>query len=125
MVAVTSRRLLLVTVPVATALHLLSSRSCSSSRSASPSPTCGSTRQLRQPAALVTGPSCRRGQLIGSSPVALALRADGGAALLAVMSPSDALGFDAASYLISALLLLSVRGRSPAAPEQDTKGSAR
>jgi Major Facilitator Superfamily len=45
-----------------------------------------------------------------------------GAALLTVMSPPYALGFDAASYLISALLLLSVR--RPFArprPEQDPR----
>jgi len=48
--------------------------------------------------------------LIGSSgQVALLCAPTAGAALLAVMSPSYALGFDAASYLISALLLLSIR----------------
>jgi MFS family permease len=61
--------------------------------------------------------------LIGSSAqVALLCGPTAGAALLAVMSPSYALGFDAASYLISALLLLSIR--QPFArprPEQDTK----
>ena len=48
--------------------------------------------------------------LIGSSgQVALLCAPTVGAALLTVMPPSYALGFDAASYLISALLLLSVR----------------
>jgi hypothetical protein len=48
--------------------------------------------------------------LIGSSgQVALLCAPTAGAALLAVMSPPYALGFDAASYLISALLLLSIR----------------
>jgi MFS family permease len=48
--------------------------------------------------------------LIGSTgQVALLCAPTAGAALLAVMSPSYALGFDAASYLISALLLLSIR----------------
>jgi MFS family permease len=48
--------------------------------------------------------------LIGSSAqVALLCAPTAGAALLAVMSPSYALGFDAASYLISALMLLSIR----------------
>lgn len=48
--------------------------------------------------------------LIGSSAqVALLCAPTAGAALLTVMSPSYALGFDAASYLISALLLLSIR----------------
>ena len=48
--------------------------------------------------------------LIGSSAqVALLCAPTIGAALLAVMRPSYALGFDAASYLISALLLLSIR----------------
>ncbi len=48
--------------------------------------------------------------LIGSAgQVALLCAPTAGAALLAVMSPSYALGFDAASYLISALLLLSIR----------------
>jgi len=48
--------------------------------------------------------------LIGSSgQVALLCAPTAGAALLAVMPPSYVLGFDAASYLISALLLLSIR----------------
>jgi hypothetical protein len=48
--------------------------------------------------------------LIGSSgQVALLCAPTAGAALLAVMAPPYALGFDAASYLISALLLLSIR----------------
>ena len=48
--------------------------------------------------------------LIGSSAqVALLCAPTAGAALLTVMSPSYVLGFDAASYLISALLLLSIR----------------
>lgn len=61
--------------------------------------------------------------LIGSTgQVALLCAPTAGAALLAVMSPSYALGFDAASYLISALLLLSIR--RPFArpqPEQDPR----
>ncbi len=59
--------------------------------------------------------------LIGSSgQVALLCAPTMGATLLTVMSPPYALGFDAASYLISALLLLSIR--RPFArpqPEQD------
>ena len=59
--------------------------------------------------------------LIGSSgQVALLCAPTIGAALLTVMKPPYALGFDAASYLISALLLLSIR--RPFArprPEQD------
>ena len=48
--------------------------------------------------------------LIGSSgQVALLCAPTVGAALLTVMSPSYTLGFDAASYLMSALLLLSIR----------------
>src|SRR5690242_15669917 len=48
--------------------------------------------------------------LTGSSAqVALLCAPTAGAALLTVMPPSYALGFDAASYLISALLLLSIR----------------
>ena len=48
--------------------------------------------------------------LIGSSgQVALLCAPTIGAALLTVMSPSYTLGFDAASYLMSALLLLSIR----------------
>jgi hypothetical protein len=48
--------------------------------------------------------------LIGSSgQVALLCAPTIGAALLTVMSPSYTLGFDAASYLTSALLLLSIR----------------
>jgi Major Facilitator Superfamily len=48
--------------------------------------------------------------LIGSSgQVALLCAPTAGAALLTVMSPPYALGFDAVSYLISALLLLSIR----------------
>jgi hypothetical protein len=48
--------------------------------------------------------------LIGSSgQVALLCAPTVGAALLTVMSPSYTLGFDAASYLTSALLLLSIR----------------
>ena len=48
--------------------------------------------------------------LIGSSgQVALLCAPTVGAALLTVMSPSYTLGFDAASYLASALLLLSIR----------------
>jgi predicted MFS family arabinose efflux permease len=48
--------------------------------------------------------------LIGSSgQVALLCAPTIGAALLTVMGPSYALGFDAASYLMSALLLLSIR----------------
>jgi len=48
--------------------------------------------------------------LIGSSgQVALLCAPTAGAALLTFMPPSYALGFDAASYLISALLLLSIR----------------
>src|SRR6266568_7974710 len=48
--------------------------------------------------------------LIGSSGQAAVLCAPTiGAALLTVMSPSYTLGFDAASYLTSALLLLSIR----------------
>jgi predicted MFS family arabinose efflux permease len=61
--------------------------------------------------------------LIGSSAqVALLCAPTAGAALLAVMSPPYALGFDAASYLVSALLLLSIR--RPFArprPEQDPR----
>jgi predicted MFS family arabinose efflux permease len=61
--------------------------------------------------------------LIGSSgQVALLCAPTAGAALLTVMSPSYALGFDAASYLVSALLLLSIR--RPFArprPEQDPR----
>jgi predicted MFS family arabinose efflux permease len=61
--------------------------------------------------------------LIGSSgQVALLCAPTAGAALLAIMSPSYVLGFDAASYLISALLLLSIR--RPFArprPQQDPK----
>ncbi len=61
--------------------------------------------------------------LIGSSgQVALLCAPTAGAALLAVMSPPYALGFDAASYLISALLLLSIR--RPFArpqPERDSR----
>ena len=48
--------------------------------------------------------------LIGSSgQVALLCAPTAGAALLTFMPPSYALGFDAASYVISALLLLSIR----------------
>lgn len=61
--------------------------------------------------------------LIGSSGQAALLCAPtAGAALLTFMKPADALGFDAASYLISALLLLSIR--RPFArprPEQEQK----
>jgi MFS transporter len=61
--------------------------------------------------------------LIGSSgQVALLCAPTAGAALLAVMSPSYALGFDAASYLISALLLLSIRRPfARAQPEREPK----
>jgi predicted MFS family arabinose efflux permease len=57
--------------------------------------------------------------LMGSTAqVALLCAPTAGAALLAVMSPPYALGFDAASYLISALLLLSIR-RSFARPQPE------
>lgn len=57
--------------------------------------------------------------LIGSSgQVALLCAPTIGAALLTVMKPPFALGFDSASYLISALLLLSIR-RPFARPQQE------
>jgi predicted MFS family arabinose efflux permease len=59
--------------------------------------------------------------LIGSSgQVALLCAPTVGAALLTVMSPAYALGFDAASYLISALLLMSIR-RPFARPQVEQK----
>ena len=117
--------LMLVTVPVATALHLLVvaqllvvALGIAVAYVWFDAANFGTLPALVDRAELPVAAS-----LIGSSAqVALLCAPTAGAALLAVMSPSDALGFDAASYLISALLLLSVR--RPFArprPEQDTK----
>jgi hypothetical protein len=104
--------LLLVTVPVAAALHLLAiaqvlivALGIATAYVWFDAANFGTLPALVGRAELPVAAS-----LIGSAgQVALLCGPTAGAALLAVMSPSYALGFDAASYLISALLLLSIR----------------
>jgi MFS family permease len=115
--------LLLVTVPVTAALHLLAvaqllvvALAIATAYVWFDAANFGTLPALVDRADLPVAAS-----LIGSSgQVALLCAPTAGAALLAIMSPSYVLGFDAASYLISALLLLSIR--RPFArprPEQD------
>jgi predicted MFS family arabinose efflux permease len=103
---------LLVTVPVAAALHLLGmaqvlivALGIATAYVWFDAANFGTLPALVDRADLPVAAS-----LIGSSgQVALLCAPAIGAALLTVMRPAYALGFDAASYLISALLLLSIR----------------